>query len=465
MMRKSRQGTPWFSPLRPLILGVALLALLAAYRGGDAGQESLLEVQALAGMSAPGASSPDILASAILSNTLFLPSISRCAFLGSLIIDGPTSATIGVPQTFTASAVPATAGLPITFTWQVTGHDPVVVVVNGLQDVQTFSWELTGDKVITVQAVNRCDSATATWVTDLTTRGLIAFERRYCEPRQPDGSQVCYPHDIWVRSHDGAGVEINLTNTPDLDEGVPTWSPDGHFLAYAAGPVDGSQAIHKMDLRTRNVVALTDGTYDERWPAWSPLGDRIAFMRKTPGELQDVYLMNPDGSGLFKLTDWLYGDRFPAWSRDGQWIAFSSDRFYASEDLYIVRPNDPSSVRIVLQTNIEGEDDLRDEIYPSWSPDGWIYYTFVYRDAPADTTEYLYRIRPDGTYRTKVFSDSYQRYVPSFSPDGQCFVFYSYMGGADKEVWKWCNGAIAAVNLTNNGDLVADEYCAWSPVP
>ncbi len=296
----------------------------------------------------------------------------------------------------------------------------------------------------------------------LSPSGLIAFERHYCT--DPPLNKNCSPHDIWVRSHDGSGVEINLTNTPDLDEGVPTWSPDGRFLAYTAGPL-GSRAIYKMDLCTREVTALTSGTYDESWPAWSPLGDKIAFMRLTPGEQDDVYLMNPDGTGVAKLTNWLYGDRFPAWSRDGQWIAFSSDRFYAGQDLYVVRPNDPASVKIVLQTNRPGIDDRRDEIYPSWSPDGSIYHNFVYKDAPADAFDYLYRVRPDGSDRQLVFDDGYQRYIPSFSPDGQCFVFYSKMGGVDKEVWKWCNGYSAAVNLTNNADHVGDEYCAWSPVP
>jgi len=465
-MSKSQQRTPWLMLFRALILGVALLALLAATRSWDLGQGGLLEAQAPQGSSPAGISSAEIMPSDTLSHTVFLPTVYRgypCLPLEGLVIEGPAGATIGVPQSFTASAVPVTAGRPITYTWQVTGQDPVVSV-GGLEDVQTFSWELTGDKLITVQAANRCgSSATASLVAELTTRGLVAFERHYCT--NPPKNDDCDPHDIWVRSHDGSGVEINLTNTPDVDEGVPTWSPDGHFLAFSASPPGGNKALYKMDLRTGEVVALTDGTYDESWPAWSPLGDRIAFMRLTPDELQDVYLINPDGSGLRKLTDWPYGDRFPAWSRDGQWIAFSSNRFWQGDDLYIVRPDDPSSVRIVLKTDREGIDDRRDEIYPSWSPDGWIYHTFVYKDAPADAFDYLYRIRPDGTGQAAVLNDGFQRYIPSFSPDGQCFVFYSTMGGVDKEVWKWCAGAGVAVKVTDNPDSVGDEYCAWSPVP
>lgn len=451
-MSRSKCRTPWLPPLRPLILGVALLALLAAYAGAEE-IATVLEVRAAPDLDRAPVSHSDVQASAILSHTLYLPSIYRaypCLPLESVSIS-PAGTTMGVPQAFTAAAGPAWASQPITYTWQVADHDPVVVV-NGAQDVHSFTWELTGDKLITVQVANSCSSATGTLVAQVTSRGLIAFERRYCHWVGND--KVCDLHDIWVRSHDGAGIEINLTNTPDVDDGVPTWSPDGHSLAYAAGPV-GARAIYKMDLRTREVTAVTDGSMDERWPAWSPGGDRIAFMGRTPGEMDDVYLINTDGSGLFKLTDWVYGDRFPAWSRDGQWIAFSTERFWGGEDLWIVRPDDPLSLQVVLRT------DFKDEIYPSWSPDGWIYHTL--KDPAAG--ELLYRVRPGDKQATKVFDDRYQRYIPSFSPDGQCFVFYSYLGGRDKEVWKWCNGYSAAVNVTDNGDLVDDEFCAWSPVP
>ena len=259
-MSQSQHRTPSFAPLRPLILGVALLALLAGTFGA-LGQGGPLEAQAPPGSSPAGASSPEIQASATLSHTIFIPSMYRgepCLPLQGLVIDGPASATIGAPQEFTASAVPAMAGQPITYTWQVTGQDPVEVV-GGEQDAQTFSWLLTGDKSVTVQAVNRCgSSATQTLVAELTTRGLIAFERHYCDPSDPTDDEKCEPHDIWLRSHDGSGIEINLTNTPGVDEGVPTWSPDGNFLAYSAGPL-GSKAIYKMDLSTGEVTALTDG--------------------------------------------------------------------------------------------------------------------------------------------------------------------------------------------------------------
>ena len=139
-------------------------------------------------------------------------------------------------------------------------------------------------------------------------------------------------------------------------------------------------------------------------------------------------------------------------------------RDFNGRDLWKLEADNPSHmVRLTTTPRPNPETDDRDEIYPSWSPDGWIYHTFVYSNNEQDESELLYRVRDDGTGREKVFDDGYNRYIPSFSPDGACFVFYSYMGGSDKEVWKWCQGFTQAVNLTDNE--VADEFCAWSPVP
>jgi YD repeat-containing protein len=70
--------------------------------------------------------------------------------------DPPTTTTVGIPTTFTATVEPPTATLPITYTWQATGQTPVTHTVYSISDTAVFAWNVVGPQVVTVTAVNEC---------------------------------------------------------------------------------------------------------------------------------------------------------------------------------------------------------------------------------------------------------------------------------------------------------------------
>src|SRR5690242_9529981 len=73
--------------------------------------------------------------------------------------------------------------------------------------------------------------------------------------------QVCvyssgpYQCDIWTMESDGSNP-VNLTNTPDVSEYFPVWSPDGLRIAFSRGD-DYFQDLWVMAEDGSNQVNLT----------------------------------------------------------------------------------------------------------------------------------------------------------------------------------------------------------------
>jgi hypothetical protein len=118
--------------------------------------------------------------------------------------------------------------------------------------------------------------------------------------------------DLYLVRADGSGDAVNLTDTPDASEAMPSWSPDGDAIAFVTGsnalddtPTGGVATI-RPDGSDRRV--LTDDHAFEQHPTWAPDGTMIAFDRDDPAGTS-VYTIRPDGSGLTRIA--LGAD--PAW--------------------------------------------------------------------------------------------------------------------------------------------------------
>ena len=66
---------------------------------------------------------------------------------------------------------------------------------------------------------------------------------------------------------DGSNLR-RLTDREGMD-GLPTWSPDGSYIAFQSDRDGESQEIHVMEVESGNVQRLTE--HKAFMAAWSPL--------------------------------------------------------------------------------------------------------------------------------------------------------------------------------------------------
>jgi TolB protein len=186
------------------------------------------------------------------------------------------------------------------------------------------------------------------------------------------GSMIGRPatvSNVAIVNADGSGLQ--LVTTGDVNDGFPSWSPDGRELVFRSAGAVG-KGLRILDLTTRRTKVLTDGTYIDNFPSWSPDGSTIAFTRDMQGNY-DIYTIRPDGSGLRRLTTDPGNDAHSTWSPDGQWIAFASGQagFKDEMPLHAVNPQSYGEVCVMRHDGADVRcltDNPFEDATPSWLP-------------------------------------------------------------------------------------------------
>jgi Tol biopolymer transport system component len=124
--------------------------------------------------------------------------------------------------------------------------------------------------------------------------------------------------DLYLMSEDGRArdrvTEIGGTMHPH-------WSPDGRRIAFTRlQALDNSSSIWIVDLATRAVQPITDGSESASMPAWSPDGTRIAY-RSAGG----ITIVDVNGSNRVDIPV-IFMREGPVWSVDGTRILYGDRR-------------------------------------------------------------------------------------------------------------------------------------------
>lgn len=239
---------------------------------------------------------------------------SNLAPLSPVLLDLNTDATTEVIGTLNIQSDPA----PIL--WASDGRHLVFPAIDGQGDPEVYvvAADGTGLRSLAPQ-LQPSDPA---WSPDGTE---IAFRGRSVADFDSFGLYVIGVDGVGLRQVTSARRTNPLTRAwtfLQLD-----WSPDGSQIAYASigsFPV-GGYVIGVADVVSGVTHDLTAGDYDGQ-PKWSPDGRWIAFLRGPVNGAQGVGLVRPDGSGLRILPGAQTSMNTISWSPDGTSIvAFSPD--------------------------------------------------------------------------------------------------------------------------------------------
>jgi len=140
--------------------------------------------------------------------------------------------------------------------------------------------------------------------------------RTTCAYFHPDGRQIIFASghlDPQISDTEAAAVREQEEDRKSGRRRRYKWVFDPHM------------EIFRADLKSGDLVRLTESPGYDAECAYSPDGKQIVFCSDRDGD-PDLYIMQADGSQLRQLTNTAGYDGGPFFSPDGNWVIFRSDR-------------------------------------------------------------------------------------------------------------------------------------------
>jgi serine/threonine-protein kinase len=328
----------------------------------------------------------------------------------------------------------------------------------------------------------------------------------------PDGKRV-----LWAQGHEGDGITVKTLATGDTialrapgATLTPAWSPDGKRVAVAVGNPEfifgtayfgntGSMAIWVIPLEGGPAVRVAADSSLNVSPQWSPDGRELFWVSDRDGS-RDVYQqhLSPSGAAVgaprrlttgtdaqglsvSRISGRMAYSRLSLWSSiwsipvpargpvsirgatrittgnesiedvdvssDGRWLVFDSDRG-GNPDLYVM----PAAGGEARQITTDPAGDFS----PDWSPDGRRIVFHSRREGNRN----IYTVDADGTGLHRWTSGKEEELDADWAPDGQTVIYEAFGGGAQHQfrTLRLVDGATPTAVPVEVGD-----FAHWSP--
>jgi Tol biopolymer transport system component len=274
----------------------------------------------------------------------------------------------------------------------------------------------------------------------------------------PDGKWLAFAagdeevnRRIYITALDGSH-SLPLTVGP-LDS-EPQWSADSTQIVFSRW-ISPHSALFRVDVGTGVEVPLT-GFANELEPDWSPDGQTIVFTTSRDG-FQELYTMSPDGSDLRRLTENEgLNDLQGVYSPNGSMIAYITNTAVGnnSGEIWLMNADGSNQRRL---TNNDRYDQL-----PVWSPNSaHIAFTSTRTDDGPNRDIFVYDLVGD-TLRQLTQSPG-SSFSPYWSPDSQWIAFAFSNGSVSPDLYLMrADGSDARLLLPEFGSRILDGL-VWLP--
>lgn len=152
---------------------------------------------------------------------------------------------------------------------------------------------------------------------------------------------------------DPAAIRSQQITHNEVDDGSPTFFPDGQRIVFVSARPDESggepterHQIYSIKVDGSDETRLNPNPHDCYSPVVSPDGKTIAFVSAREGDIE-IYLMDADGLNERRLTNGIGASMQPAFSPDGRLLAFVSDRSDIFQ-IYLMHLDRPLTKRDLL---------------------------------------------------------------------------------------------------------------------
>ena len=318
-------------------------------------------------------------------------------------------------------------------------------LADGRYDIRARLWDVVKgqDKAEfrdTVPAADLRQSAhrLADWVYQQLTGTPGAFATRIAYVTKAGGR-----YTLWVAESDGEGAQAALASPEPIIS--PSWSPNGHQLAYVSfesrKPVI---YVHEIATGRRRVLANFRGSNSA--PAWAPDGRSLIATLSRDGGSQ-LFRIDMASGEARRLTTSVGIDTEPAFSADGTALYFVSDRG-GSPQIYRMPAQGGPAERVTFNGSYN--------ISPSPSPDGrWLAY--VSRIGG----QFKLHVMDIASGQSSPITDTAADEKPSFAPNSRLIVYATVAQGREALMTSTVDGRIKARLAGQGGDIREPD---WGPV-